>query len=112
LLQEYLEIYSPDEHRRHRMRPGVTSWAAVNGRHSLPFKDRLRLDVWYVDNWSLRLDFRIMVLTIQQVLAQHDVATVQDDGANGFPLAALKVDALGDPASHGPEPEDGSNGIG
>ena len=60
LLVEYLPHYTARERRRHEMRPGITGWAAVNGRHTLPFEDRLELDAWYVDNWSLALDFRIL----------------------------------------------------
>ena len=59
LLMEYLDAYTPEQARRHDVRPGITGWAVVNGRHTLEFKDRLALDVWYVDNWSLGLDARI-----------------------------------------------------
>ena len=89
LLPEYLETYTPTEHRRHEMRPGITSWAAVNGRHDLPFKRRLELDVWYVDHWSLLLDFRILAMTIRQVIRGTDVSTTQDLSAIGFPLSGV-----------------------
>ncbi len=85
LLMHYLDTYTPDEKRRHDVRPGVTGWAAVNGRHSLLFKDRLALDVWYVDHWSLRLDLRILARTVAHVLRRTDVATTEDL-ALGFPL--------------------------
>lgn len=78
LLPEYLDRYTPEEQRRHDMRPGITGWAAVNGRHTLRFEDRLMLDVWYVDNWSLSLDLKILRLTVQQVLRHSDVVTTQD----------------------------------
>ena len=89
LLMEYLETYSPDEHRRHAMRPGITSWAAVNGRHVLTFPERLRLDVWYVDHWSLALDLRIIAMTVPQVLTRADVSTTQDLDEVGFRLPGV-----------------------
>lgn len=64
LLPEYLELYSPEQARRHEVRPGITGWAQVNGRNALDWQDRLRFDVWYVDNRSLLLDLRIILLTI------------------------------------------------
>ena len=85
LLLEYLDRYTPEERRRHEMRPGITGWAAVNGRHATRFEDRLALDVWYVDNWSLRLDIRIIGRTISQVLRRTDVAPTQDLDEIGFP---------------------------
>lgn len=89
LLMEYLDEYTPEEHRRHDMRPGVTSWAAVNGRHILNFKDRLSLDVWYIDHWSLWLDVRILAKTVAQVLRRTDVAAAQDLDEVGFPLPGV-----------------------
>lgn len=88
LLMEYLEHYSADEQRRHDMPPGLTGWAAVNGRHTLKFKQRLVLDVWYVDHWSLWLDFKILALTVFQVVRRSGVTQPQDfDIAEmGFPL--------------------------
>ncbi len=77
LLMEYLDRYTPEEARRHEVRPGITGWAAVNGRHGIPFEERLRLDVWYVDHWSLSLDLRIIAFTVNQVLRRSGVATVQ-----------------------------------
>jgi lipopolysaccharide/colanic/teichoic acid biosynthesis glycosyltransferase len=86
LLMEYLATYSPRQHHRHDVRPGVTSWAAVNGRHLLRFEERLELDVWYVEHRSLALDLRIMAMTIEQVLSRTHVSTTQDLQAIGFPL--------------------------
>jgi lipopolysaccharide/colanic/teichoic acid biosynthesis glycosyltransferase len=85
LLVHYLETYTPEEARRHDVKPGVTGWAAVNGRHALRFKERLALDVWYVDHWSLALDLRILLRTIAQVALHKDVA-VTEDLSLGFPL--------------------------
>ncbi len=94
LLMEYLEEYTPEERRRHDMRPGVTGWAVVNGRNSLRFKDRLQLDLWYVDHWSLRLDFRILAMTIGQVLRRSGTSATEDLDL-GFPLPGS--DAASDP---------------
>lgn len=86
LLVEYLDQYTPEERRRHDVLPGITGWAAVNGRHALRFRERLALDVWYVDHWSLWLDLRILAMTAVQVVRRQDVAAAQDIGEVGFPL--------------------------
>ena len=88
LLMEYLVAYTPRQRRRHDMRPGVTSLAAVSGRHTLPFEDRIELDLWYVEHWSLRLDVSVLLRTARQVLAREHVTTTQDAAAIGFPLPA------------------------
>jgi lipopolysaccharide/colanic/teichoic acid biosynthesis glycosyltransferase len=85
LLTEYLGSYSPRQRRRHQVRPGITSWAAVNGRHSLKFEERLELDVWYVEHRTLRLDLRILLVTIKQVLGRSDVTVTQSLTDIGFP---------------------------
>jgi sugar transferase EpsL len=85
LLVAYLGHYTPQEERRHEMRPGITGWAAVNGRHVARFEDRLQLDVWYVDHWNLAMDCRILAMTVSQVLRRTDVAAAQDLSAIDFP---------------------------
>jgi sugar transferase EpsL len=97
LLMEYLEQYSPIERRRHEVRPGMTGWAVVNGRNMLLFNDRLSLDVWYVDNWSLLLDMRIMAITIEQVLRRQGVSATEDLSL-GFRLPGLGEHEPGPPA--------------
>ena len=87
LLMEYLDHYTPEERRRHDMPPGLTGWAAVNGRHTLKFKERLALDVWYVDHWSLWLDLKIVATTIWQVLRRANVAATQSITEIGFPVS-------------------------
>lgn len=85
LLVDYLDHYTDEERRRHEMRPGLTGWAAVNGRNTSRFEDRLQLDVWYVDHWSLGLDVRILIRTLTQVLRRTDVRAAQDLDAIDFP---------------------------
>ena len=74
LLMEYLPRYTEEQARRHEMRPGLTGLAQVSGRNELPWDERFELDVWYIDHWSLRLDFRILVATLGQVLTGRGVS--------------------------------------
>jgi lipopolysaccharide/colanic/teichoic acid biosynthesis glycosyltransferase len=74
LLMEYLPLYSPEQARRHEVRPGVTGWAQVRGRNAIDWEDRLRLDVWYVDNRTLWLDLRILAMTVLRVLRRDGVS--------------------------------------
>ena len=89
LLPEYLEAYTAEERRRHDVRPGITGWAAVNGRNATPFRERLALDVWYVDHWSLGLDLRILTRTLVQVVRRDGAAAFEDSKALGFPVERL-----------------------
>jgi len=68
LLMEYLPLYSPEQARRHEVRPGVTGWAQVNGRNSISWDQKLAHDVWYVDHRSLALDLRILFMTVMAVV--------------------------------------------
>ncbi|WP_396199999.1 sugar transferase [Gemmatimonas sp.] len=74
LLMEYLERYTPEQARRHNVRPGVTGWAQVNGRNALSWEERFRLDVWYVEHRSLRLDLHILTRTLTMVLRRTGVS--------------------------------------
>jgi lipopolysaccharide/colanic/teichoic acid biosynthesis glycosyltransferase/glycosyltransferase involved in cell wall biosynthesis len=74
LLMEYLERYSAEEMRRHEVKPGITGWAQVNGRNATSWEERFALDVWYVENWSLALDVRILMRTLWTVMAGEGVA--------------------------------------
>lgn len=97
LLFEYLDYYSPEQSRRHDVLPGVTGWAVVNGRHALKFDDRLALDVWYVDHWSLRLDLRILGMTLQHLVRREGVSVTQDIAEVEAPLPlAPSTDAVPD----------------
>ncbi len=73
LLMEYLERYTPEQMRRHEVKPGITGWAQVNGRNALTWEEKFKLDVWYVDNWSLWLDMKILVLTVWKVLTREGI---------------------------------------
>jgi sugar transferase EpsL len=79
LLMEFLRWYSPEQMRRHDVKPGVTGWAQVQGRHDIPFSKRLALDVWYVDNRSLRVDLKIVGLTFLKVLSMRGAQPAQTD---------------------------------
>jgi lipopolysaccharide/colanic/teichoic acid biosynthesis glycosyltransferase len=74
LLMEYLPLYSPEQARRHNVRPGVTGWAQVNGRNAISWDEKFALDVWYVDNRSLWLDLKIIWLTIRKVLQREGIS--------------------------------------
>ena len=86
LLVEYLDRYSPEQARRHQVRPGITGWAQVQGRQDIPFSRRLELDVWYVDHGSFWLDLKILFLTLGYALRStgvrpgQEVAEVDDLG--------------------------------
>lgn len=73
LLTEYLERYTPEQRRRHLVKPGITGWAVVNGRNSLSWERKFELDLWYVDHWSLALDLKILAKTISQVVRREGV---------------------------------------
>jgi lipopolysaccharide/colanic/teichoic acid biosynthesis glycosyltransferase len=74
LLVEYLDVYTPEQARRHEMPPGVTGWAQVNGRNAIDWDRVFELDVWYVDHWSLRLDLRILWATVAAVLGRRGIS--------------------------------------
>jgi lipopolysaccharide/colanic/teichoic acid biosynthesis glycosyltransferase len=74
LLMQYLERYTPEQARRHDVLPGITGWAQVNGRNALTWEDKFRLDVWYVDHWSLWLDMKIILLTVWKVLKREGIS--------------------------------------
>ena len=78
LLMEYLPLYTPEQARRHEVRPGITGWAQVNGRNALSWEERFKLDVWYVDHRSLWLDLHILWLTLRKVLARDGISAHGD----------------------------------
>jgi len=74
LLMEYLPLYTMEQARRHEVRPGVTGWAQINGRNALSWEDKFKLDVWYVDNQSLWLDLKILLLTVKKVFVREGIS--------------------------------------
>lgn len=74
LLMEYLPLYSPEQYRRHEVRPGVTGWAQINGRNALSWDDKFKLDIWYVDNRSFLLDIKIILITIKKVIVRDGIS--------------------------------------
>ena len=74
LLMEYLPKYTSEQARRHEVLPGITGWAQVNGRNTISWKEKFKLDVWYVDNKTIWLDIRIMLLTARKVFLREDVS--------------------------------------
>lgn len=73
LLMEYLPLYSPEQARRHDARPGITGWAQVNGRNAISWEEKFALDIWYVDNHTLWLDFKILLLTIIKAIRSEGI---------------------------------------
>lgn len=74
LLMEYLPLYSPEQYRRHEVRPGVSGWAQVNGRNALSWEEKFKLDIWYVDNRSFWLDLKVIFLTLKKVLVRDGIS--------------------------------------
>ncbi len=73
LLMEYLELYTPEQMRRHNVKPGITGWAQVNGRNTISWEQKFEYDVWYVDNYSFKLDIKILWLTIRKVFKSEGI---------------------------------------
>jgi lipopolysaccharide/colanic/teichoic acid biosynthesis glycosyltransferase len=84
LLEEYLDLYTPAQARRHEVKPGITGWAQVNGRNALTWEERFQLDTWYVDHQSLRLDLRILMMTIGSVITRKDILAEGHDSMPKF----------------------------
>lgn len=84
LLKRYLELYTPEQARRHEVRPGLTGWAQVHGRNNISWSEKFKLDVWYVDHCSLGVDIKVVSLTIKNVLSGKDVSVISGsfDGTN------------------------------
>jgi len=73
LLVEYLERYTPEQARRHEVKPGITGWAQINGRNAITWEKKFKYDVWYVDNWSLWLDIKIIFMTTVKVIKAEGI---------------------------------------
>lgn len=87
LLMDYLPLYTPEQARRHEVKPGITGWAQVNGRNALGWEEKFALDTWYVDHHTFRLDARIMWLTIVKVFKREGIS----DGEAETPAAFLGI---------------------
>ena len=74
LLMEYMPLYTPEQARRHDLRPGITGWAQVNGRNAISWEEKFALDVWYVDNRTIWLDFKIICMTVKKVLIREGIS--------------------------------------
>lgn len=84
LLMEYLPLYSPEQARRHEVRPGITGWAQVNGRNAISWEEKFALDVWYVDNQSLWLDIKILFLTVKKVFVREGISAAGEATMSKF----------------------------
>lgn len=84
LLMEYLPMYSPIQARRHEVRPGITGWAQVNGRNAISWEEKFALDVYYVDHQNFWFDFKIMLLTVRQILGREGITSVHSATAEKF----------------------------
>ncbi|MEM5397013.1 sugar transferase [Staphylococcus gallinarum] len=73
LLMEYLPLYNEEQKKRHQVKPGITGWAQVNGRNAITWEQKFKLDVWYVENQSFKLDMYILYKTVQNVLQKKDI---------------------------------------
>ncbi|MBD9400647.1 sugar transferase [Comamonas sp. CMM02] len=104
LLMEYLPLYTPEQARRHTVRPGVTGWAQVNGRNAISWEEKFALDTWYVDHQSLVLDIKILWLTVKKVLVREGISAVGEATMGKFTGSARAGDQAQPGASTGPLP--------
>jgi len=74
LLMQYLDRYTPEQARRHEVKPGITGWAQIHGRNALTWEEKFKLDVWYVDNWSLWLDIKILFITVWKIIKREGIS--------------------------------------
>ena len=84
LLMQYLDRYTPEQSRRHEVKPGITGWAQVNGRNAISWEEKFRLDAWYVDNQSFRLDLKIIALTIGKIIKREGISQAGQATAEEF----------------------------
>jgi len=84
LLIKYLPLYSIEQKRRHKVRPGITGWAQVNGRNAISWNKKFELDVWYVDNQSFALDLKVLLLTLQKVFQRKGITSANSATTEPF----------------------------
>jgi lipopolysaccharide/colanic/teichoic acid biosynthesis glycosyltransferase len=101
LLVEYLERYTPEQARRHEVKPGITGWAQVNGRNSISWEEKFILDVWYVDHVSIWLDLKILVMTVFKVLRREGISHANHSTMSTFMGSAQSSST--DPDSTNPD---------
>jgi len=81
---EYLPLYSPEQARRHAVKPGLTGWAQIHGRNALSWEERFRLDVWYVDHRSIGLDLKILWVSLAKVLSREGISSAGEPTMSRF----------------------------
>ncbi len=84
LLVQYLPLYSPEQARRHEVRPGITGWAQVHGRNAISWQEKFKLDVWYVNHCTLATDLKIIALTVKNVLRRKDISSATSETMEVF----------------------------
>lgn len=84
LLKEYLELYSPEQMRRHNVLPGISGWAQVNGRNTLTWDEKFAYDVYYVDHYSFKMDLKIFIKTIENVISQDGINSDSENTMEKF----------------------------
>lgn len=84
LLVQYLPLYSPEQARRHEVRPGITGWAQVHGRNAISWQEKFKLDVWYVNHCTLATDLKIIALTVKNVLQRKDISSATSETMEVF----------------------------
>ena len=95
LLMQYLDRYTPEQARRHDVKPGLTGWAQVNGRNALTWDDKFKLDVWYLDHWSVWLDVKIIGMTMRSVLKREGINQEGEATAAEFMGTNLRTEIRG-----------------
>lgn len=95
LLMEYLPLYSADQSRRHKVRPGLTGWAQINGRNAIEWEDKFKLDVWYVDNRSFCLDIKILYYTVIKVIRREGITGIGNVTMSRFTGSDSKLPRAG-----------------
>lgn len=103
LLMRYLDRYSAEQMRRHDVLPGITGWAQVKGRNVLAWADKFQLDLWYVDNWSLALDIKILAITLWKVVSREGISAPGHPSAPEFKGSAAEPNSA--PDGLGPPPD-------
>ena len=92
LLMQYMDRYTPEQARRHEVKPGITGWAQVNGRNALSWEDKFKMDVWYVDHQTFWLDIKILLMTIKMVLRREGINQAgQATAAEFMPYAKAQI---------------------